>query len=344
MTQLFLIQSHKDPDQLARLVRVLRKGCANSIILISHDLRATPLSPSNFGGDPSVHIIEGKGGRGDFTIVDGYLAALRWLKERELEYDWITTLSGQDYPVSSLADFSRELSRTAHDGYLHHFDVLKQDPQQVLPMIWPLKHGYDRYYYQFTTVKESLGATERAALSVPRVALERFTDKFRIITAYGLVVGRRADHVPFTPQFRCYAGSYWHTIRRRCAEYLLEFSETRPDVVGYFRRVLVPDESFVQTVLVNHPTFRFVNDNRRYFELDMPGCRHGHPNVLTADDVQKFANKRYFFARKFEWRNGARLFDQLDGYALSGGSPIETTASLALAHVRDKDALQGRSA
>jgi hypothetical protein len=76
----------------------------------------------------------------------------------------------------------------------------------------------------------------------------------------------------------------------------------------------------------------------------MPGCRHGHPNVLTADDVQKFANKRYFFARKFEWRNGARLFDQLDGYALSGGSPIETTASLALAHVRDKDALQGRSA
>lgn len=318
MTPAFLIQSHKDPDQLARLVRVLRKGCIRSIVLISHDFRVTPLSSSNFGGDPNVHIIEGKGGRGDFTIIDGYLAALRWLEKSKIDYDWITNLSGQDYPVSSLAAFSRELLRTAHDGYLHHFDVLKQDPQQVLPMVWPPKHGYDRYYYQFMTIKKSLTAAERAALSVPRVALERFTDKFRINTAYGLVVGQRADRVPFTPQFRCYAGSYWHTIRRRCAEYLLEFSETRTNVMDYFRRVLIPDECFVQTILVNHPSFRFVNDNRRYFELDMPGCRHGHPNVLTEDDVQKFANNHYFFARKFEWRNGTGLLDRLDRYVLSG--------------------------
>ncbi len=152
MRPLFLIQAHKDPDQIARLVRTLRKGCTGSIALISYDDRATPLPQSMFDGD-DVHIIRGRGGRGDFSIVDGYLAALRWLRENGIDYDWLTNLSGQDYPVSSLAEFSRELSQASHDGFLHHFDVLQQDPQVMSPMAWPARHGYERYYYHYTKLK-----------------------------------------------------------------------------------------------------------------------------------------------------------------------------------------------
>ena len=319
---LFLIQSHRDPDQLARLVRTLRKGCPDSVVLVSHDVQATPLPRGVFGGDTDVHVIKGKGGRGDFTIVDGYLAALRWLRDNRIHYTWITNLSGQDYPVSSLAAFAEELSAAPHDGFLHHSTKLAQSRPD----------GYDRYYFQYKKVKETLSVAERAMLRLPRVALERFSAPYRINTSYGLMIGRRANPAPFNAEFRCYAGSYWHTIRRRCAEYLLDFIDAEPDRVAYLRRVLVPDECFFQTVLANHPGFRFVNDNRRYF--DMRGARHGHPKVMTEEDLPKFLGGRYVFARKFERSNGSALLDRLDQYALSsaakGASPASITRRAAV--------------
>jgi hypothetical protein len=284
------------------------------VVLISHNSHAKPLPLSLVDGDPNVHVILGPGGRGDFTILNAYLAAARWLRDNKIDYDWLTNLSGQDYPVSSLADFQSELSRSSHDGFLHHFDVLKQDPQDMAPMAWAPRHGYERYYYQYAKLKNDLSMAERAALRGPRLAIERFTDKARIQTAYGLMIGRPADQTPFTAKLRCYAGSYWHTIRRRCVDYLLEFCETKPDVVEYFRKVLVPDESFVQTVLANHPDFRFMNDNRRY--VDFRGSRLGRPKILTEGDIPQFAGQRYVLARKFEWSNRPALFDKLDGYAL----------------------------
>jgi hypothetical protein len=319
---LFLIQSHRDPDQLARLVRTLRIGCRNSIVLISHDFRATPLPRATFGSDGNVHVIQGKGGRGDFTIVDGYLAALRWLRDNKVDYSWVTNLSGQDYPVASLAGFADELSAAPHDGFLHYSAELAGDGPD----------GYDRYYFQYRKLKERLNLAERALLRVPRVALERFSAPYRINTSYGLMVGRLADPPPFNADFRCYAGSYWHTIRRRCADYLLDFVEAEPEIVGYLKQVLVPDECFFQTVLANHPGFRFVNDNRRYF--DMRGARHGHPKAMTEADLPKFLGGRYFFARKFEWSNGTTLLDRLDRHALGNAGGRVTPRAVAAAPAR----------
>ncbi len=314
MQPLFLIQSHKEPAQLARLVRVLRGGCPDSHVLISHDIRGAALPASTFGGDPRVHVIGGKGGRGDFEIVDGYLAALRWARDH-IDYDWITNLSGQDYPVSSLEAFTAELAGAEHDGFLHHFDAVKQDAIDMQPMHWPPGHGHGRYYFQYKKVKDSASVIERAALKAPRIVFDRLDAPYRINTAYGLLFGRRAAAPPFTERFRCYAGSYWHTIRRACADYLLDFTDGNPDIVGYMRRVLIPDESFVQTVLVNEPRFRFVNDNRRYY--NMRGSRRGHPQALRADDAPDFLGKQYVFARKFETTNGAAFFDRLDAVALA---------------------------
>jgi hypothetical protein len=313
---LFLIQSHKDPAQLARLARVLRQGCPDSAVLISHDRRATPLPAF---GDPNVHVIDGQGGRGDFSIVAGYLAALRFARDH-LDYDWVTNLSGQDYPVSSLAAFAEELASADHDGFLHHFDALAQDADAMQPMAWPRGHGDARYSFRYRKLKDRLSLAERAALKLPRVALERFDAPFRINTAYGLQIGRRARATPFSPHFRCYAGSYWHTIRRRCADYLLDFADAQPQVVDYLRDVLIPDECFVQTVLANEPRFRFVNDNRRYY--DMRGSRRGHPKALTEADAADFLGKRYVFARKFDAPNDA-LFDRLDRRALASIRPVE---------------------
>jgi hypothetical protein len=87
--------------------------------------------------------------------------------------------------------------------------------------------------------------------------------------------------------------------------------------------VLIPDESFIQTVLANHADFRFANDNRRY--VDMRRSRLGHPRVLTGADIPQFAGGRYVFARKFEWTGSPALFDRLDSYALDRARPVGAT-------------------
>jgi hypothetical protein len=315
MPHLFLIQAHKDPLQVSRLVRILRQGYPDAVVVISQDARAPALPDALFGDDPSVHVVQGQGGRGDFAILDGYLRALRWVHKQNIEYDWVTNLSGQDYPVSSLAAFDRELFATKADGFLHHFDVLRASPAEMAPMLWPPNYGYNHYYFQYSKLKDELGGWERAALALPRLAAERSNSRYRINTAYGLLLGRRAKQTPFGRNFRCYGGSYWHTIRRRCVTYLLEFCESRPDVVRYFRSVLIPDESFTQTVLVNAPGFNFVNDNRRYY--DMRASRHGHPKILNESDETEFLGKTYVFARKFAWQSDTTLFDRLDRHALA---------------------------
>lgn len=312
---LFLIQSHRNPNQIRRLVGLLREGCPSSHVVISHDDRSPPLSPSLFGNDERVHLTTGRGGRGDFQIVDGYLAALRFIREREIDYDWLVNLSGSDFPAISLRRLAGELATTQTDGFLHHFDVLKEDPREMAPMVWPAGHGRDRYYFQYRKLKDHLSAPQRKLLAAPRIAMERLSLPYRVNTAYGLLVGRAARRSPFSGDFRCYAGSYWHAIRRRCCDYLLDFAQARPDVLEYFRYVLIPDEAFFQTVLVNNRAFSFTNHNRRYY--DMRGSRHGHPKVLSERDLPEITTGAYFFARKIEAESGAGVYDSLHRIALA---------------------------
>lgn len=315
MTILFLLQTHKDPTHLNRLVRLLRKGCPTSQVLICHDETAPPLPTALFDNDSRVHVTSGRGGRGDFLIIDGYLKALGWLRDRGIEYDWLINLSGSDFPVTSLGELERELAHTTLDGYLHHFDVLTQEPTEMAPMSWAPRHGYDRYYYQYRKYKSELSQFERNLLAFPRIFSEKYLRSLRFNTAYGLMIGIHSANHPFNNDFKCYAGSYWHTIRRECAEYMLDFCMEHPDVVEYFRHVLVPDESFIQTVLVNNPQFNFHAKNRRYF--DMSKSRHGHPKLLNEDDLGKILGQDYFFARKLERTSGENVFDRLEAIALS---------------------------
>ncbi len=315
MVSAFVLQTHKNPAQIRRLAMVLRRACPGSVVVVSHDRRSPALDPGLFDGDERIIVTTGSGGRGDFLILDGYLAALKRLEETGLAYDWVTNLSGQDYPVASLRAFEADLAALSGDGYLHHFDVLRDDPAEMAPMRWPPGHGFGRYWFQYAKLAEDAGLAGRLALYAPRVLAERLGLPFRVNTAYGIMIGHRALNAPFGAGFRCHAGSYWHTISRRAVRRLLAFCDERPDVVSYFRRVLIPDESFVQTVLVNDPNLQFVPRNRRYF--DMSASRRGHPKSLGPEDVAAFSAGDHVFARKIEPDGQAGFLDMLDARALS---------------------------
>src|SRR5262249_19856780 len=140
------------------------------------------------------------------------------------------------------------------------------------------------------------------------------TRNHRLHTSFGLALGRRVDAAPFSPDFRLYAGSAWSTIRRECAEALLSFVDERPDIVEYFRHVILPSEAFVPTVLLNMKTFRISPHELRYF--DFSDGHHGHSKILGPANLPAAFASSCFFGRKFDMSVHPAILDVLDARIL----------------------------
>ncbi|MGK2856043.1 MAG: hypothetical protein ACSLFQ_02430 [Thermoanaerobaculia bacterium] len=59
-TVCWYVQSHRDPEQIARLLRVLREGSDRSILL-RHDEAVTPLDPASLLALGNVHLLPAAG-------------------------------------------------------------------------------------------------------------------------------------------------------------------------------------------------------------------------------------------------------------------------------------------
>ena len=305
----FLLHTHDNEQRVARLCRRLLDSAQNAFVLISHDRDAKPLSRELFDR-PDVIVIAGDGGRADFTIVDGYLAALAKLDEMNITYRWVSNLSGQDYPIGSLHDFQHRCDEAGDvDGFIHHFPAFESDDAAAAPWTWSPLEGRQRYGYRYRRWKKGLSKGERALVWPLRNALDRMGAPWRINPSYGLMIGTKQVTTPFGRDFRCFAGSHWHTLNRRCIDALKAFVVARPDIVAYFRAALQPEEAFVQTVLANTPGLRLANDNLRH--IDMRGSRHGRPRIFTEADLPELLSSGKFFARKFGG-DADPLFDRID--------------------------------
>ena len=114
---------------------------------------------------------------------------------------------------------------------------------------------------------------------------------------------------PFTPEFRCFAGSQWFTAGRRAAEHIIAFHEKNPDTVDRFRGLKLTEECYFQCVLANEPRLRLRNESLRYTDWSAGGS---HPKTLTTEDLSALLATRAHFARKFDDEVDARVLDELD--------------------------------
>lgn len=109
-----------------------------------------------------------------------------------------------------------------------------------------------------------------------------------------------------SPPGRPHAGGQWFILARDACEYLV--SSHTQSLRRFYRFTAVPDESFIQTALVNSPLrASIVNGNRRFVEFD--GDR---PRVLTLGDVRRLQRSEALFARKFDLTLEVSALDYLD--------------------------------
>jgi hypothetical protein len=283
----YIVLSHRGPDQVLRLVRALREGPA-ALVLVRHDPRGPHLPAADIeaaGGEAiEDDIVFEWGGWSQLELI---LACLREAVARH-DPDWVLTLSGQDYPLRPLADVEAELGAGLLDGRIGAVrEVERRRPATG-------DEFFLRCHYRHYT-------RPRAMPALPG-AMRPLAYTRELPPLVGL---RRMAPAPL----RFFASADWLTLGRRGLATVLAAAEDRR-LMRYFRRVGVPSESFFASVLLGDAALTVERDHRRLARFSHEGA--AHPDLLTSGDYEHVLASGADFARKFDAAVDSQVLDLLD--------------------------------
>ena len=299
MKVVYFIQSHKNPEQICRLVEAIKKSSSNSLVLLSHDFSSCDLDLTSLQHFSGIELIKRNKSarRGDHSVFEIYLDAVNWLFEHDYDFDWLICLSGQDYPVRPIPEIEAFLATTEYDGFIRYWEVISEESP------WGQEAGRKRFFSQYISLPQWTKWWLRKATRIePLLPFLKIQWRFALI-------GLGVKSVPFNENFKCYGGWYWNTLSRKCIDFLSVYLEENPELLKFYQRTLAPEESLIATVLVNSNQFNLANDCLRY--LDFPS-KFGYARNLTEEDYDKIISGYFHFARKFEPMSDNKILDRLD--------------------------------
>ncbi|TKW67020.1 MAG: glycosyl transferase [Paracoccus denitrificans] len=266
----FILLPHKDPDGL--IAQAERLTAMGDFVSIHYDGNSPTADfnriRANLGANPNVAFAgrRHRCGWGAWSLVTATLDAVRAAVAAFPSATHFYMLSGDCMPIKS-AEYARAQLDAEHVDYIESFDFFGSD--------W-IKTGMkdDRLIYRHWF-------NER---SQPR----RFYLSYELQKRFGL-----ARKIPSDLQMMI--GSQWWCLRRETIEKILDFADTRPDVMRFFSTTWIPDETFFQTI-VRHVVPRHEIHSRTLTMLIFTD--YGMPVVFHNDHYDMLLRQDYLFARK----------------------------------------------
>ena len=279
----YVVTSYRDPEHLYRLLARLRTGSPTAHLLVSHDLKSEPLDPG---------LLRSVGAEqrrtptpvnwGDATYLHSILDALREL--RVTSTDWVTVLSGADYPLRRLSNYEHHLSTFGADTMLE---------------VTPDNHLLGRYRTHGHRVPRwaARGSVGRLVNRLPGLSWQH--------QPYGLAPRVEVRHLrtPFTATFTIRKGADLFALNGRALEVLVA---APPSLLRYYEKCAIPSESYPHTVLLNDQGLKNEPKLLHYSRW----AAAAHPEWLGTPDLPDMIASECWFGRKF--RPGAAVLDLLD--------------------------------
>ncbi|MDU8945528.1 beta-1,6-N-acetylglucosaminyltransferase [Ovoidimarina sediminis] len=275
----FIVVAHDRPNHLARLLESLSTLPARTFLHIDKKSRIEDFDLSSATNlelakdRVSVHW-------GEWSQVEAEVELLRQaLLSGDVDFDYFILLSGSDYPISSKETILKTLS----------------DPDRPL----------------------FIECEEVPSAAAPRKLVARYHIKTHdsSLIRYAAKVWRRFGETRpgYSAMFRkwpFFKGSAWWALPRDAAEYLVEQYDCQTSLTKFCRNVLIPDEVFPHTVLMNSQ----FGDRIRSYSLTYADWRIEGPHPATITDAHldfllpggeqpqtksRHQEPRSLFARKF---------------------------------------------
>jgi hypothetical protein len=280
----YLILAHRLPEQLGRLVGALSEPEVTFITHVDAKVDLKPFAEAVGRAAPAdcVTFVDQRErvNWGGFSTVRATLRLMAAATASTGCTGYVILLSGQDYPIKSRASIKAFLARRNSAAFL--------DCRRLPYAGWEgggLKR-VERWYFRDWPYHR---------------LLERWTRR--------ILPHRRPPR-----GLRMYGGSAWWCLSLDCARHVVEYSRSHRGTERFFEHALLSDEMFFQTVVMNSPFSRAVeNDNLHY--IDWRGADRSHPALLRAEDFEILVASPKLFARKFDASVDERILDMLDEHS-----------------------------
>jgi len=297
MEHAYLIMAHADPDQLHNLIKSLD---ATGVTFFVHIDAKAAFDPSYFEDKlpafADIYFIEDRNAInwGGFYMTETTLQLLKTCCSVRF-FDYISLLSGQDYPLQPPKAIEAFLSQ----GSVYGKNFLEYNS---LPYPnWPGNGGMHRFEYYW--LMDDLDYESNM-----RFLLQQQRDQ---------TVSRKLP-LGLIP----YGGSQWFTITHEAALYLNAFVERHPELLDFFRYTFISDELMIPTLLMNSPfTGSIVNDNLRHIDWTSPTGKN--PKYFMEADYDALMASNKLFSRKFDSSYSKELIRRIQS-GWEQASPINT--------------------
>ena len=235
-----LVNPFSPLSQTERLIRTLNRMFDHPPIVCHLDFGQNPNRLHRIADNVRICRPHVETGWGTFGCVEATIRSLGVLYSGSDAPEWYVYLSGADYPIKSADKILADLKNSPYDGHIEHRMLTgtdfayPQDPENTKGWKWDERycsvrvdiHGINRYF---------------------RRSKRTYWLEHPIFTK-----GR----IPFSDDFKCYCGEVWYCANHRCAARLIEFFEKDRKVANHYKKTLVPEESYPQTVLANTPSLK----------------------------------------------------------------------------------------
>ncbi|MCZ2817350.1 beta-1,6-N-acetylglucosaminyltransferase [Modestobacter sp. VKM Ac-2984] len=290
MSVAFVVLAHRGPQQVARLAGRLTETGDTVVVHVDRRQDHEPFRQAvqQLRRADQVHLMPHRESVpckwGDYSLVDATLRCVRTALQAAPAASHVVLLSGQDYPLRSTAEIDEFFSTAAGRSYL--FYATERGPDGMD------RTGNAQWYWN--------GKLERLARFHIRVG-----DRFLALPN---------KFVPWWPMRRMPSGlrpcqgSQWFALHRDAAQYVLDYLDSHPRAVRFFRHVQIPDENAVHMVIDGSPHRSTVVQD----DLHWIAWEREHPRVLRADDLSAMLATGKLFARKFDDGRAPEALDRLD--------------------------------
>lgn len=297
---ILLINPRSPLEQSERLIRTLNRMFDHPPIACHHDFGQNPRFIENCPSNVKLVSPHVATKWGDFSCVEATVKAMRLLYADGDGPEWFVYLSGADYPIKPARQILAELKASQFDGHIEHKLVsegdLRYPPDPDYPRGWKWETWLKQCRRRYCSIKFDVRGINRYF----RPSTRTFWLGHPVLTR---------GHHPFTREFKCYAGEVWFTGNHRCARRILDFDDHDLQVAAHYRKTLVPEESYLQTVLGNAPDLKLSQNYLRYVDWTRGG---NNPKILTMEDLPSMLDSPAHFARKFDETVDASVLDELD--------------------------------
>jgi hypothetical protein len=291
----YLLLTHKDPHGVEELAERIVSLSPTARVVVHHDGEAAGLPWAGNAPEP-FHLVDRVPVRwGDWSMIEATTRLLRYAVE-ELDAEWFVLLSGEHRPAVDLSLWEREVAATGADALVRADELPGR-----LRFGWRgfaanryLARSRHRWYLvprpRSDLAHRAVGAAMKLGRGAhPLLAIEYFHRN----DAWLVGLRRRAGVMKGR---RFWRGSQWLALDRRAADVVLH---PDPEVRAWFEKSLIPDETYLQTLLRISPGLS-VADRLTSFVPDEP--EHPAPGwmYLSTDDLPS------------AWASGAAFFRKVD--------------------------------